>query len=62
LTCLKYHSYHYIIVSDRRKKQIEQNNLTHKKVKFKEDLSNTEPNNTQETLMGVENKSLPPFR
>ena len=45
-----------------RTKQIEQNNLTHKKVKFKEDLSNTEPNNTHETLMGVENKSLPPFR
>ena len=45
-----------------RTKQIEQNNLTHKKVEVEENLSNTEPENTQETLMGVENKSLPPFR
>jgi len=45
-----------------RTKQIEQNNLTHKKVEVDENLSNTEPENTQETLMGVENKSLPPFR
>ena len=43
-------------------KQIEQNNLTHKKVEVDENLSNTEPENTQETLMGVENKSLLPFR
>ena len=43
-------------------KQIEQNNLTHKKVNVEENLSNTEPENTQETLMGAENKSLPPFR
>ena len=45
-----------------RTKQIEQNNLTHKKVEVEENLSNTEPENMQETLMGVENKSLPPFR
>jgi len=43
-------------------KQIEQNNLTHKKVEVEENLSNTKPENTQETLMGVENKTLPPFR
>ena len=43
-------------------KQIEQNNLTHKKVEVEENLSNTEPENTQETLMGVEKKFLPPFR
>ena len=45
-----------------RTKQIEQNNLTHKKVEVDENLSNTEPENMQETHMGVENKSLPPFR
>jgi len=45
-----------------RTKQIEQNNLTHKKVEVEENLSNTEPDDSQETLMGVENKSLPPFR
>ena len=45
-----------------RTKQIEQNNLTHKEVEVEENLSNTEPENTQETLMGVEKKSLPPFR
>ena len=45
-----------------RTKQIEQNNLTHKKVEVEENLSNTEPENMQETHMGVENKSLPPFR
>ena len=43
-------------------KQIEQNNLTHKKVEVKESPSSTEPENMQETHMGVENKSLPPFR
>ena len=43
-------------------KQIEQNDLTHKKEEVEETLSNTEPENTQETLLGVENKSLPPFR
>ena len=43
-------------------KQIEQNNLTHKKEEVEENLSNTEPENMQETHMGVENKSLPPFR
>jgi len=62
LTCLKYHSYHYIIVIDRRKKQIEQNNLTHKKEEVEENLSNTEPENMQETHMEEENESLPPFR
>jgi len=45
-----------------RTKQIEQNNLTHKKEAVEENLSNTEPENTQETHMGVKNKSLPPFR
>ena len=45
-----------------RTKQIEQNNLTHKKVEVEENLSNTEPENTEETLMDVEDKSLPPFR
>ena len=45
-----------------RTKQIEQNNLTHKKVEVKESPSSTEPENMQETHMGVENKSLPPFR
>jgi 7-cyano-7-deazaguanine synthase in queuosine biosynthesis len=45
-----------------RTKQIEQNNLTHKKVEVKESPSSTEPENMQETLMGEENKSLPPFR
>ena len=45
-----------------RTKQIEQNNLTHKKEEVEENLSNTEPNDSQETHMGVENKSLPPFR
>jgi len=45
-----------------RTKQIEQNNLTHKKVEVEDNLSNTEPENMQETQMGVENKSLPPFR
>ena len=43
-------------------KQIEQNNLTHKKVEVKESPSSTEPDDSQETLMGVENESLPPFR
>ena len=43
-------------------KQIEQNNLAKIQVEVEENLSNTEPENTQETLMGVENKSLPPFR
>ena len=43
-------------------KQIEQNNLTHKKMEVEDNLSNTKPENTQETLLGVENKSLPPFR
>ena len=45
-----------------RTKQIEQNDLTHKKEKVKESPSSTEPENMQETLMGEENKSLPPFR
>ena len=45
-----------------RTKQIEQNNLTHKKEEVEENLSNTEPENKQKTHMGVENKSLPPFR
>ena len=45
-----------------RTKQIEQNNLTHKKEEVEENLSNTEPDDSQETHMGVENKSLPPFR
>ena len=45
-----------------RTKQIEQNNLTHKKVEVKESPSSTEPENMQETHMEVENKSLPPFR
>jgi methyl-accepting chemotaxis protein len=45
-----------------RTKQIEQNNLTHKKVEVEEKLSNTEPDDSQETHMGVKNKSLPPFR
>ncbi|MBT5486361.1 MAG: HAMP domain-containing protein [Deltaproteobacteria bacterium] len=45
-----------------RTKQIEQNDLTHKKEKVKESPSNTEPENMQETLMGEENESLPPFR
>jgi len=40
-----------------RTKQIEQNNLTHKKEEVKESPSSTEPENMQETLMGVENKS-----
>ena len=43
-------------------KQIEQKNLTHKRVEVKESPSSTESENMQETLMGVENKSLPPFR
>ena len=45
-----------------RTKQIEQNNLTHKKVEVKESPSSTEPDDSQETHMGEENKSLPPFR
>ena len=45
-----------------RTKQIEQNNLTHKKEAVEENLSNTEPDDSQETHMGVKNKSLPPFR
>ena len=45
-----------------RTKQIEQNNLTHKRVEVKESPSSTEPENMQETHMEVENKSLPPFR
>ena len=45
-----------------RTKQIELNNLTHKKEEVEENLSNTEPDDSQETHMGVENKSLPPFR
>ena len=45
-----------------RTKQIEQNNLTHKRVEVKESPSSTKPENTQETHMGEENKSLPPFR
>ena len=45
-----------------RTKQIEQNNLTHKKVEVKESPSSTEPENMQETHLEVENKSLPPFR
>ena len=43
-------------------KQIEQNNLAKIQVEVEENLSNTEPENMQETHMGVENKSLPPFR
>ena len=43
-------------------KQIEQNDLTHKKEKVKESPSSTEPDDSQETYIGVENKSLPPFR
>ena len=45
-----------------RTKQIEQNNLTHKRVEVEERPSSTEPDYSQETLMGEENKSLPPFR
>ena len=45
-----------------RTKQIEQNNLTHKRVEVKESPSSTEPDDSQETHMGEENKSLPPFR
>ena len=45
-----------------RTKQIEQNNLTHKKEAVKESPSSTEPDDSQETNMGVKNKSLPPFR
>ena len=45
-----------------RTKQIEQNNLTHKKVEVKESPSSTEPDDTQDTHMGEENESLPPFR
>tara|TARA_B110001454_G_scaffold124454_1_gene116143 strand:- start:54 stop:1403 length:1350 start_codon:yes stop_codon:yes gene_type:complete len=45
-----------------RTKQIEQNDLTHKKEKVKESPSSTEPDDSQETYIGVENKSLPPFR
>ena len=45
-----------------RTKQIEQNNLTHKRVEVEERPSSTEPDDSQETLMGEENKSLPPFR
>ena len=43
-------------------KQIEQNNLTHKKEAVKESPSSTEPDDTQDTHMGEENESLPPFR
>ena len=43
-------------------KQIEQNDLTHKKEEVKESPSSTEPDDSQETHMGVKNKSLPPFR
>ena len=43
-------------------KQIEQNDLTHKKEEVEETLSNTEPENMQETHMEEENESLPPFR
>jgi methyl-accepting chemotaxis protein len=46
----------------RRTKQIEQNNLTHKRVEVKESPSSTKPDDSQETHMGVKNKSLPPFR
>ena len=42
--------------------QIEQNNLTYKKEEVEETLSNTEPENMQETHMEEENESLPPFR
>jgi len=45
-----------------RTKQIEQNDLTHKKVEVKKSPSSTEPENMQETLMGEENESLPPFK
>jgi len=44
-----------------RTKQIEQNNLTHKKVEVEENLSNTEPENKQKTLLGVEKEPLAPF-
>ena len=43
-------------------KQIEPNDLTHKKEEAEETLSNTEPENMQETHMEEENESLPPFR
>jgi methyl-accepting chemotaxis protein len=45
-----------------RTKQIEQNNLTHKKEEVEESPSSTEPENMKETHIGEENKSLPPFR
>ena len=45
-----------------RSKQIEQNDLTHKKEEVKESPASTEPDDSQETHMGVKNKSLPPFR
>ena len=45
-----------------RTKQIEQNNLTHKKKEVEESPSSTEPENMKETHIGEENKSLPPFR
>ena len=44
-----------------RTKQIEQNNLTHKKVEVKESPSSTEPENIQNTLLGVEKEPLAPF-
>ena len=44
-----------------RTKQIEQNNLTHKKEEVEENLSNTAPENKQKTLLGVEKEPLAPF-
>ena len=44
-----------------RTKQIEQNNLTHKKEDVEENLSNTAPENKQKTLLGVEKEPLAPF-
>ena len=43
-------------------KQIEQNNLGQKKVVVEDSLSNTKPEKTQESQLGMENNSLPPFR
>jgi hypothetical protein len=44
-----------------RTKQIEQNNLTHKKEEVEENLSNTAPENKQKTLLGEVKEPLAPF-
>jgi methyl-accepting chemotaxis protein len=43
-------------------KQIEQNNLAQKQVEVEDSLSNTKPEKTKESTIGLKDKFLPPFK